>query len=137
MVGFHSPKAPKEKGVRANTLQNQQNGMCAQPRLRSAWASTQSDHSLCCAINGYLRTKAFLMWTEKTDQTGQAQADLSLRWGHMSFCWFCHVLADMKNKYFFLFLHQNISCGYSLEFPQPISTHKVSLFAPNHSEAIS
>ena len=27
---------------------NQQNGMCAQPRLRSALASAQSDQSLCC-----------------------------------------------------------------------------------------
>ena len=24
-----------------------------------------------------------------------AQADLSLRWAHMSFCWFCHVAAQM------------------------------------------
>ena len=28
--------------------QNQQNGMCAQRRLRSAWASAQSDQSLRC-----------------------------------------------------------------------------------------
>ena len=28
--------------------QNQQSGMCAQRRLRSAWVSAQSDHSLCC-----------------------------------------------------------------------------------------
>ena len=28
--------------------QNQQNGMCAQWRLRSAWAPTKSDQSLCC-----------------------------------------------------------------------------------------
>ena len=30
----------------ASARQNQQNGMCAQRRLRSAWASTQSDQSL-------------------------------------------------------------------------------------------
>ena len=29
--------------------QNQQNDMCAQRRLRSAWASAQSDQSLLCA----------------------------------------------------------------------------------------
>ena len=23
-----------------------------------------------------------------------SQADLSLRWAHMSFCWFCHALAQ-------------------------------------------
>ena len=29
----------------------QQNGMCAQRRLKSAWASAQSDQSLCCALS--------------------------------------------------------------------------------------
>ena len=32
----------------AASWQNQQNGMCAQGRLRSAWASAQSDQSLRC-----------------------------------------------------------------------------------------
>ena len=31
----------------AASWQNQQNGMCAQQRLRSAWASAQSDQNLC------------------------------------------------------------------------------------------
>ena len=26
---------------------------------------------------------------------GDAQADLSLRWAHMPFCWFCHEAAQM------------------------------------------
>ena len=26
-----------------------------------------------------------------------AQADLSLRWAHMPFCWFCHEAAEIKN----------------------------------------
>ena len=29
------------------------------------------------------------LWSEWTD----AQADLSLRWAHRSFCWFCHAVA--------------------------------------------
>ena len=33
----------------AASWQNQQNGMCAQRRLRSAWASAQSDQSLRCS----------------------------------------------------------------------------------------
>ena len=36
--------------------------------------------------------------SEDSDQTGRmpsAQADLSFRWAHMSFCWFCHVMAHM------------------------------------------
>ena len=36
----------------AASWQNQQNGMRAQRRLRSAWASAQSDQSLRCALNG-------------------------------------------------------------------------------------
>ena len=32
--------------------QNQQNDLCARQRLRSAWASTQSDQSRRCALNG-------------------------------------------------------------------------------------
>ena len=32
----------------ACTWQNQQNDLCTQRRLRSAWASAQSDQGLCC-----------------------------------------------------------------------------------------
>ena len=39
--------------------QNLQNGLCAQRRLRSAWASAQSDQSLCCALLGSLRIQSF------------------------------------------------------------------------------
>ena len=34
--------------------QNQQDGMCAQRRLRSAWASAQADQRLCCPHEGSL-----------------------------------------------------------------------------------
>ena len=57
-------------------------GMCAQRRLRSAWASAQSDQSLRCTLNGLLRILAFFIWT----------ADLSLHWANIPFCWFCHAL---------------------------------------------
>ena len=39
--------------------------LCAKQRLRSAWASAQSDQSLRCALNGYLRTQASFMRTVK------------------------------------------------------------------------
>ena len=39
----------------AAARQNQQNEMCAQQRLRSARTSAQSDQSLHCALNRYLR----------------------------------------------------------------------------------
>ena len=45
----------------ATSWQNQRNGMCAHRRLRSAWASTQSDQSLRCpheeSLGPYLPTK--------------------------------------------------------------------------------
>ena len=37
----------------ARAWQNQQNDLCAQQRLRSTWASAQSDQSLHCALYGY------------------------------------------------------------------------------------
>ena len=36
----------------AEACQNQHNDLYTQQRLRSAWASAQSDQSLCCALNG-------------------------------------------------------------------------------------
>ena len=38
----------------------------AQRRLRSAWASAQSDQSLRCTLNGLLRTQALFMRTANT-----------------------------------------------------------------------
>ena len=51
---------------------------------------------VCCALNRLLRTQAFScgqqrLWSDWAD----AQADLSLRWAHMPFCWFCHALAHL------------------------------------------
>ena len=40
----------------AASWQNQQYGMCAQWRRRSAWASAQSDQSLRCALSFFMRT---------------------------------------------------------------------------------
>ena len=34
------------------------------------------------------------VWSESSD----AQADLSLRWAHMPFCWFCHEAAHFKDS---------------------------------------
>ena len=39
---------PRMTNNKAASWQNQQNGMCTQQRLRSAWASAKSDQSLCC-----------------------------------------------------------------------------------------
>ena len=70
--------------------------LCTQRRLRSALASAQSDPSLRCALNGYLRTQAFFMRTAKTlirlgGFPGWSESSL----GTQSFCWFRHVAAQI------------------------------------------
>ena len=47
--------------------------MCAQWKLRSAWASAKSDQSSQCA-----------KWVAE-----------DLRWAHMPLCWFCHEAAHL------------------------------------------
>ena len=98
----------RAKFIWAVSWQNQQNGMCAQWSLRSAWASAQSDQCLCCLISVFAvcmmkawslsypltaqrRLWSAWLWTDWAD----AQADLSLRWAHWSVCWFCHVVAHI------------------------------------------
>ena len=76
--------------------QNQQNDLCTQRRLRSAWASAQSDQSLRCPHEetlSYPLSALQRLWSAWVD----AQADLSLRWAHRSFCWFCHEAAQIVN----------------------------------------
>ena len=59
-------------------------------RLRLAWASAQSDQSLCCALNTKLSSCGQRrLWSD----LGHVQANLSLRWAHIPFCWLCHVAA--------------------------------------------
>ena len=74
----------------------QQNGMCAQRRLRSAWSSAQSDQSSLSAWRklGSLATH----WAHNEDWSDwvDAQADLNLRWAQ-SFCWFCCEAAHFIN----------------------------------------
>ena len=63
--------------------------VCAQQRLRSAWASAQPDQSLRCAFNGQLRTQGFFMRTLKTlirlgGCPGWSESSL----GTHAVCWF-------------------------------------------------
>ena len=55
----------------ATSWQNQQNGMCVQRRLRSAWASAQSDQGLRCPHEEILGPSLPIERTVKTDQTGR------------------------------------------------------------------
>ena len=74
----------------ASAWQNLQNGMCAQRRHKLAWASTQSNQSLCCALSGQLRTQAFFMRSAKT------LIRLSGCWARNPFCRVCHALAQIS-----------------------------------------
>ena len=66
-----------------------------QIRLRSAWVSTQSDQSLLCAF--WIAKDQNLVHADSKDWSdwANAQADLSLRWGRMSCCWFCRAAAQI------------------------------------------
>ena len=65
----------------------------------SACASTHSDQGLRCPHKETLgpqlhierMRRLCLDWTD-------AQADLSLRWAHTPFCWFCHEVAQLFNN---------------------------------------
>ena len=71
-VRYHMPlngsviNALNIENIWATAWQNQQNDLCAQQKLRSAWESTQSDQSLDCVLNEYLRDQGFFMQTVKT-----------------------------------------------------------------------
>ena len=58
-------------------LQNEQNHMCAQQRLRSAWAFLQAGSE---------------DWSDWVD----VQANLSHCWAQMWFCWFCHAPSQIR-----------------------------------------
>ena len=87
----------EEEAFWATSWQNQQNDFCAQRRLRSAWASAQYGQSLRLRSVGSLGSNFASggqrwLWLDLAD----AQADLSLRWAHRSFCWFCHAVAHFS-----------------------------------------
>ena len=101
--------------------------MCAQQRLRSAWASAQSYQSLpvlmkkawvlSCLMTKPTKCMCRQVWSESSlcaqwvaknpsflhadredwSDWVDAQADPSLWWAHMPFCWFCHETTRMKN----------------------------------------
>ena len=96
-----SPAINKPRFIWAASWQNQQNGMCAQRRLRSAWADSIRPVWSVFAVRmkkawvlSYLLSAQWRLWSDWVD----AQVDLSLRWAHMPFLWFCHEAAHLANK---------------------------------------
>ena len=52
-------------------------------RVDKIWATSWQNQQCRCAPS------------EDSDQPGHPQADLSLRWAHMPFCWFCFEVAQI------------------------------------------
>ena len=77
----------------ATAWQNQQM-TCAPSKLRSAWASTQSDQSSLCA-QWVAKDTRFQTDSKDWSDWADAQADVSLHWAHRSFRWFCCVAAHI------------------------------------------
>ena len=70
--------------------------VCAQQKLRSAWASAQSDQSLQCT-EWVAKDPRFLHGdSEDSDRTGRMPGWFESLLGAQSFCWFCHVAAQIK-----------------------------------------
>ena len=106
------------ESIWAAAWQNQWNGMCTQRRLRTAWASAQSDQSLRCALNRKLRAQAFFMQTGKTDQSGLMPR---LIWvfagctGHFVHFVMLQLICHLRGVWFIVLL-------FLLKFPHLIQT---------------
>ena len=96
---------------------------CAPSKDRSAWASTQSDQSHCCALSGKLRTQAFFMRTAKTDLTG----------------WMHRLIESWLGAHGILLV---LTCGGSLDFsreqrmPIVLSDQKTYFLFPGSEECL-
>ena len=74
--------------------------VCAKRTLRSAWASAQSDQRPRCPQEESLGPKLPIKRAAKTlirlgGCPSYPPSLISLRWAHMSFCWFCHDAAHL------------------------------------------
>ena len=87
-------RPPSNFFISAASWQNQQKWLCAQWRLRSAWASAQSDQSSLSARRKLGSLATFWAHSEDWSDWVDAQADLSLRWAHMR--WFCLEAAHLS-----------------------------------------
>ena len=103
--------------------------LCAQRRLRSPWASAQSDQSLRCALSGQLRTQGSFMRTAKTlirlgGCPGWSESSL----GAQPFCWFWHVAAQI------CFIYGIGSLFYTLlrSHPSPVTDRKTEDIVPSN-----
>ena len=68
--------------------------LCAQRRLRSAWASVCSESSLCA--QWIAKDPSFLHADSEDWHLTGRMPNLSLRWAHIPFCLFCHEAAHIS-----------------------------------------
>ena len=66
-------------------------------------------------------------WAHNEDDWSDAQAVLSLRWAHKSFCWFCHQVAQMKDK----FVEVGTVCIYFCSLKHSLKRKYSSVFREN------
>ena len=69
--------------------------LCAQRRLRSAWASTQCDQSLRMRSMGSQGPKLFSCGQRRLIRLGGCPGWSESSLGAHSLCWFCHVAAQI------------------------------------------
>ena len=92
----HVPKQSFQQYYMSRDMTKSTKWLCAQQRLRSAWASAQSNQSLRCpheeSLGPYLPT-------ERTAKTllrlGGCRGSSESSLGAHSFCWFCHEAAHI------------------------------------------
>ena len=65
------------------TTENLKNGICAQRRLRSAWASAQSDRSPQSAWRKLRSLATYWTLSKDSDQTGRMPRLINLRLAHL------------------------------------------------------
>ena len=80
----------------AAAWQNRQNDLCTQQRLRSTWASTQSDQSLLSTWRNIEPLTTYRAHSEDSSDWGMPR--LSLCWAHVSFCWFCRAASQLSSN---------------------------------------
>ena len=93
----HPPSLIRVFAVRMKTAWVHSYPLSAQRRLRSAWASAQSDQSLRCPHEECLGPQVPIELTAKTlIRLGGCPGWFESSLGAHSVCWFCHIAAQMK-----------------------------------------
>ena len=70
------------------------------------------------------------VYSEDWSDWADAQADLSLRWAHRSFCWFCHEAAHFVISY----LHFNCSSFMTKFHKLPLAWYNLDEMCPDSSK---